>query len=121
MSHLNLDTDLLRELQTLRELLAARCVPDENGCLLYPRTRIMVRLAGYHERMQMSPARVAWALAHPESHLGPHDFAVHICKFAWSTDTRRVCCHPDHLRKGAHDDIRCMTEARRRQLILQGR
>lgn len=114
------DTDLIRDLRKLREELAERCVPNQDGCLIYPAGALMVRLQGYRELCGMSPARVAWALANPHSHLGVNDYAVHICEFQWAKSDTQCCCNPDHLRKGTRADVEIMIRARARRLILQG-
>lgn len=119
MPRFNHDTDHLRDLKLLREELS-RATPNAEGCLIYPSDLITVRLQGHRQRMGISPARVAWALAHPDDHLGVNDFAVHICMFRWSPLSNCVCVHPEHLRKGTRADIQLMVDARARRLILQG-
>lgn len=122
MPKLYIDTDHLRDTRQLQRQLEERCVPTPDGCLLYPETSIMVRTRdGFHAT---SPARVAWALAHPEDHLGPRDLAVHRCIFGTNHKDGhgdpRVCCNPAHIKKGDHTDVVVMKKARARRLVLQG-
>lgn len=120
MRHLNFDTNNLRDRKELAASLAELCVVHPNGCLMFPSTSMSARLSGYHDRRAISPARVAWALAHPEDHLGVNDYAIHLCYMHWDLVNRTVCCHPEHLKKGNHADMHIMIATRARHLVLQG-
>lgn len=122
MAKLNIDTNLIRDCKQLQRQIQDRCEPTEAGCLLYPDFTISVRVQGYRDLVGISVARVAWALAHPEDHLGVHDFAVHICLFGTQAtiDEPRACCNVEHIRKGTFADVHAMVRARRRNLVLRG-
>lgn len=120
MTHL--DTDIIRKTPDLRSRFYDQLTRTDDGCLLYPHTTITVSVRGFRYAKATSPARVAWALAHPLDHLGPRDLAVHICKFGTNhaNGDMRVCCEPSHLKKGHLDDVVHMKQTRKRQLVLQG-
>lgn len=110
----NFDTDLIRDTRALITHMLEVSIRLESGCLLYPCSAINVRLAGYKLTRQLSPARVAWAIANTHDHLGTHDYAVHTCQFGTNhTDgDTRVCIEPAHLIKGIHKDIAYMKHRR---------
>lgn len=110
MANLHVHTDLFRDLESLRVKLEEDSIALD-GCLIFPATGIAVRLQGYRQTVRVSPARVAWALAHPLEFLGVRDFAVHTCATAWATHpTRRCCIHPDHIIKGRRDNMHALRQ-----------
>jgi len=111
-----IDTDLYKITRELRETFLDALVPHGDDCLLYPSEAIYVPCRGYKHPIGVSPARLAWRLAHPEDHLGVRDLAVHVCAFGTNhRDGRgdpRVCCNAAHLRKGTIDDVSAMKRVR---------
>jgi len=120
MKPIAIDSDHYRDRKQLQALLDERCERQPDGCLLYHDPIILVRCQGYTEPVAVSPARVAWALAHPKEHLTVHERLVHTCNFGTNKyKDQRVCCNIDHLKRGGLEEVIVMKATRRHRLVLQ--
>lgn len=112
------DSDHVKQTRSLREEFYGQIdPPTERGCTCFRaegRRHMSVEIYGRMGKGMIHVRRLAWALAHPESHVAADEEVTSECGTNGDLDTGDgTCVNPEHLVKGKHADRVAFTRERK--------